>query len=148
VGGAVIDNYSGHVPSGVIRGFDIYSGKLLRAFDSGNPDPNQMSSKTHYFSAGSPNSWTVSAVDEKLGLVYLPLGSSSPDIWGGLRTADQERYDSALVALEISTGKLRWSFQNVHHDLWDMDLPSQPSLGDVTTPSRVAFRYCGGRPSQ
>ncbi|HET7884998.1 MAG TPA: glucose/quinate/shikimate family membrane-bound PQQ-dependent dehydrogenase [Bradyrhizobium sp.] len=131
MGGAVIDNYSTRVPSGVIRGFDIYSGKLIWVFDAGNPDPNEMPSDTHQFTAGSPNSWTVAAVDEKLGLVYEPLGSSSPDIWAGHRTADQERYDSALVALDIATGKLRWSFQNVHHDLWDMDLPSQPSLIDL-----------------
>jgi len=133
VGGAVIDNYSGHVPSGVIRGFDIYSGKLIWVFDAGNADPNEMPSETHQFNPGSPNSWIVSSVDEKLGLVYVPLGSSSPDIWAGNRTPDQERYDSALVALEIATGKLRWSFQNVHHDLWDMDMPAQPSLADITT---------------
>jgi quinoprotein glucose dehydrogenase len=83
MGGAVIDNYAVKVPSGVIRGFDIYSGKLLWAFDAGNPDPNEMPSATHHFTAGSPNSWSVSAVDEKLGLVYLPLGSGSADIWGG-----------------------------------------------------------------
>lgn len=133
MGGAVIDNYSNHVPSGVVRGFDIYSGKLLWAFDAGNADPNEMPSETHHFTAGSPNSWAVSSVDEKLGLVYLPLGSASPDIWGGSRTPEQERYDSALVALDIRTGQLRWSFQNVHHDLWDMDMPSQPSLADLET---------------
>jgi quinoprotein glucose dehydrogenase len=131
VGGAVIDNYAHHVPSGVIRGFDIYSGRLIWAFDPGNPDPNEMPSDTQKFSAGSPNSWSVSAVDEQLGLVYVPLGSSSPDIWGGHRTREEERYDSALVALDVATGKLRWSYQNVHHDLWDMDLPSQPSLVDL-----------------
>jgi quinoprotein glucose dehydrogenase len=92
-----------------------------------------MPSATHHFTPGSPNSWTVASVDEKLGLVYEPLGSSSPDIWAGNRTPDEERYDSALVALDIATGKLRWSFQNVHHDLWDMDMPSQPSLVDLKT---------------
>ncbi|MBB4392413.1 glucose dehydrogenase [Bradyrhizobium sp. ERR14] len=81
VGGAVIDNYSDKVPSGVIRGFDIYSGRLIWAFDAGNPDPNEMPSASHHFTAGSPNSWSISAVDENLGLVYIPLGSSSPDIW-------------------------------------------------------------------
>jgi quinoprotein glucose dehydrogenase len=131
MGGAVIDNYSNRVPSGVIRGFDIYSGQLLWVFDAGNPDPNEMPSETHHFTPGSPNSWTVASVDEKLGLVYEPLGSSSPDIWAGHRIADEERYDSALVALDIATGKLRWSFQNVHHDLWDMDMPSQPTLIDL-----------------
>ncbi|WP_315806756.1 MULTISPECIES: glucose/quinate/shikimate family membrane-bound PQQ-dependent dehydrogenase [unclassified Bradyrhizobium] len=129
--GAVIDNYSNKVPSGAIRGFDIYSGKLIWAFDAGNPDPNEMPSATHHFTPGSPNSWAVAAADEKLGLVYEPLGSSSPDIWAGNRTPDEERYDSALVALDIATGKLRWSYQNVHHDLWDMDMPSQPSLIDL-----------------
>ncbi|MGY4629961.1 glucose/quinate/shikimate family membrane-bound PQQ-dependent dehydrogenase [Bradyrhizobium sp. USDA 4486] len=133
VGGAVIDNYSDRVPSGVIRGFDIYSGKLIWAFDAGNPDPNEMPSASHHFTAGSPNSWSISAVDENLGLVYVPLGSSSPDIWGGGRSSEKERYDSALVALDINTGKLRWSFQNVHHDLWDMDMPSQSSLVDLRT---------------
>ncbi len=137
VGGAVIDNYSNRVPAGVIRGFDVYSGRLIWAFDAGNPDPNEMPSPTHHFTAGSPNSWSVSAVDEKLGLVYVPLGSSSPDIWGGLRTPDQERYDSALVALDVASGKLRWFFQNVHHDLWDMDFPSQPTLVDMNKAGAV-----------
>lgn len=137
MGGSVIDNYSNRVPSGVIRGFDIYSGKLIWVFDAGNPDPNEMPSPSHHFTAGSPNSWSISAVDETLGLVYVPLGSSSPDIWGGKRPADYERYDSALVALDIMTGKLRWSFQNVHHDLWDMDMPSQPSLADLREGSKV-----------
>jgi hypothetical protein len=68
--------------------------------------------------------WSISAVDEKLGLVYIPLGSSSPDIWGGGRSPEKERYDSALIALDVMTGKLRWSFQNVHHDLW-----AQPTYG-------------------
>lgn len=133
VGGAVIDNYSDRVPSGVIRGFDVYSGRLIWAFDAGNPDPNEMPSESHHFTAGSPNSWSISAVDENLGLVYVPLGSSSPDIWGGDRSPEKERYDSALIALDVMTGKLRWSFQNVHHDLWDMDMPSQPSLVDLRT---------------
>ena len=137
VAGAVIDNYSDKVPSGAIRGFDIYSGHLIWAFDAGNGDPNEMPSATHHFTAGSPNAWSVASVDEKLGLVYEPLGSSSPDIWAGNRSADKERYDSALVALDIATGKLRWFFQNVHHDLWDMDMPSQPSLVDLSSAQGV-----------
>jgi quinoprotein glucose dehydrogenase len=133
VGGSIIDNYSTHVPSGVIRGYDIDTGKLIWAFDAGNADVNEMPSDTHKFSASSPNSWIASSADEKVGLAYVPLGSSDPDIWAGNRIALQERYDSALVALDIATGKLKWSFQNVHHDLWDMDMPSQPSLADVQT---------------
>lgn len=135
VGGSVIDNWSNKVPSGAIRGYDVYSGKLLWVFDAGNHDPNEMPSATHQLTAGSPNSWAPSVIDEKLGMVYVPLGEGANDIWGGNRTADEERYDSALVALNIKTGKLIWSFQNVHHDLWDMDMPAQPSLANVQTAS-------------
>jgi len=137
MGGSVIDNWSKDVPSGAVRAFDVYSGKLVWAFDASNPDPNEMPSATHQFTPGSPNSWAPSVVDEKLGAVYVPLGTGADDIWGGNRTPDEERYDSAIVALDLATGKLRWSFQNVHHDLWDMDMPSQPTLADVQTPNGV-----------
>jgi quinoprotein glucose dehydrogenase len=137
VGGSVIDNYSDKDPSGVIRGFDIYTGDLVWAWDAGNPDPNAKLTGEQTYTPGSPNSWIVSSADEKLGLVYVPLGEGADDDWGGNRTAAEERYDSALVALDIATGKLRWSFQNVHHDLWDMDFPSQPSLVDVQTEQGV-----------
>ncbi|QNT78375.1 glucose/quinate/shikimate family membrane-bound PQQ-dependent dehydrogenase [Entomobacter blattae] len=137
VSSAVTDNYSSHEPSGVIRGYDIYNGKLLWVFDSGNPDPNQMPSATHNYSPNSPNSWITSSVDENLGLVYIPMGVQTPDIWGGNRDKNSERYASSLVALHIDTGKLAWSYQTVHHDLWDMDLPSQPSLADIKTENGI-----------
>lgn len=137
VGGSVIDNYSLHVPSGAIRALDIYSGRLLWVFDAGNHDPNEMPSPAHPLKEGTPPAWAPAVADEKLGLVYLPLGTTSPDIWGGNRAPDEERYDSSLIALEINTGKLRWFFQNVHHDLWDMDVPAQPSLFDLQTSNGV-----------
>lgn len=137
MGGSVIDNWSKKVPSGAIRGIDVYSGKLLWVFDAGNHDPNEMPSATHELTAGSPNAWAPLAMDETLGMVYVPLGTGADDIWGGNRSADEQRYDSALVALDIKTGKLVWSFQNVHHDLWDMDMPSQPTLTDVQTKTGV-----------
>jgi quinoprotein glucose dehydrogenase len=131
VAGSVIDNYSTQEPSGVVRGFDVYTGRLVWVWDSGAADENAMPSATHTFTNNSPNSWIVSAYDPKLGLVYIPTGVSSPDIWGGNRTDLMERYSSALVALDINTGKRVWSYQTVHHDLWDMDLPAQPSLVDL-----------------
>jgi quinoprotein glucose dehydrogenase len=133
VGGAVIDNYSTQEPSGVIRGFDIHTGKLVWAWDSGAQDENAPPSPTHAFTNNSPNTWITASYDAKLGLVYLPMGVKTPDIWGGHRTALDERYSSALVALDINTGKRVWSYQTVHHDLWDMDLPSQPTLVDLAT---------------
>src|SRR6202012_5439710 len=73
--------------------------------------------------------------DPQLGLVYVPMGVQTPDIWGGNRSAASERYSSAIVALDINTGKRVWSYQTVHHDLWDMDLPAQPTLADITDSS-------------
>jgi quinoprotein glucose dehydrogenase len=137
VAGAVIDNYAKRVPSGVIRGFDIDTGKLVWAWDSGAVDENALPSATHTYSNGSPNSWMTSSYDPKLGLVYVPMGNPSNDIWGGARTPVMERYSSALVALDINTGKRVWSYQTVHHDLWDMDLPAQPTLMDVQTANGV-----------
>jgi quinoprotein glucose dehydrogenase len=75
----------------------------------------------------------VLSADEKLGMVYIPLGSSDPDIWGGHRSPQEEKFGSALVALDIKTGKRIWYYQTVHHDLWDMDLPSQTALVDLKT---------------
>jgi len=133
IAGSVIDNYSTAEPSGVVRGFDVHTGKLLWAWDSGNIDENALPSATHNYTNNSPNSWAPASYDAKLGLVYVPLGVSTPDIWGGNRTPAQERYSSSLVALDVNTGKRVWSYQTVHHDLWDMDLPSQPTLVDLNT---------------
>ena len=137
VAGAVIDNYSTHEPSGVIRGFDIHTGKLVWAWDSGAQDENALPSATHTYTTNSPNSWITASYDPKLGLVYMPMGVQTPDIWAGNRTPLAERYSSALVALDINTGKRVWSYQTVHHDLWDMDLPSQPTLADLPTANGV-----------
>ncbi|HVO01496.1 MAG TPA: glucose/quinate/shikimate family membrane-bound PQQ-dependent dehydrogenase [Candidatus Cybelea sp.] len=132
IAGSVIDNYSTQEPSGVVRGFDIYTGKLVWAWDSGAADENALPSEGHTYTNNSPNSWIVSSYDPKLGLIYIPTGVQSPDIWGGNRTPLAERYSSSLIALDINTGKRVWNFQAVHHDLWDMDLPAQPSLVDLS----------------
>ena len=137
VAGAVIDNYSTEEPSGVIRGFDVHTGKLVWAWDSGAADENELPSATHTYTNNSPNSWITASFDPKLGLVYLPMGVQTPDIWGGNRDALAERYASALVALDINTGRRVWSYQTVHHDLWDMDLPAQPTLVDLSTSNGV-----------
>jgi quinoprotein glucose dehydrogenase len=131
VAGAVTDNYGTREPSGVIRGFDVDTGKLLWAFDPGAPDPNAIPGDQHSYTMNSPNSWAPAAYDPQLDIVYLPMGVTTPDIWGGHRTPDQERYASGLLALNASTGKLAWFYQTVHHDLWDMDLPAQPTIADI-----------------
>ena len=131
IAGAVEDNFSTRSPSGVIRGFDVRTGKLLWNFDPGAPDPNAVPGPGEHYTLSSPNSWAPSAYDPKLDIVYLPMGVTTPDIWGGHRTVLQERYASGILALQASTGKLAWFYQSVHHDLWDMDQPSQPTLADI-----------------
>ncbi|SNB64321.1 quinoprotein glucose dehydrogenase [Arboricoccus pini] len=133
VSGNVSDNVSTTEPSGVTRGFDVNTGKLLWNWDSGNPEATTPLPAGQHYTANSPNSWSVSSADEKLGLVYIPMGNQTPDQWGVQRTPQAELYSASIVALDIKTGKLRWVFQSVHHDLWDMDIGGQPSLVDLDT---------------
>jgi quinoprotein glucose dehydrogenase len=137
IGGAVNDNYDVASPSGVIRAYDAVTGDLVWAWDSGNPDRTEPLGPGETYTENSPNSWTVSSADEALGLVYIPLGNATPDQVGVGRSAAVERFSSSVVALEIDTGAVRWVRQTVHHDLWDMDVPAQPSLIDLTTASGV-----------
>ncbi|MDS1141851.1 membrane-bound PQQ-dependent dehydrogenase, glucose/quinate/shikimate family [Pusillimonas sp. SM2304] len=132
VGGTVLDNVSTQEPSGVIRAFDVNTGQLVWNWDPGNPESTEPIAAGDTYTASSPNSWSISSVDEKLGMVYVPFGNQPPDQWGGERTASVGRYSSAVVALDLASGKERWHFQTVHHDLWDYDVPSQPSLIDLS----------------
>jgi quinoprotein glucose dehydrogenase len=132
VGGAVNDNFSTQSPSGVIRAFDAETGALVWNWDSGNPDQTTPLPAGQTYTANSPNSWSVFSVDEALGMVYLPLGNQVPDQLGMGRSENVERFSSSIVALDINTGQLRWVRQTVHHDLWDMDVPAQPVLLDLT----------------
>jgi quinoprotein glucose dehydrogenase len=132
VGGTVLDNVSTKEESGVIRAFDIDTGALVWNWDSGNPDVTTPLAAGAHYTANSPNSWSIASVDEMLGMVYLPMGNQPPDQWGGHRSAAVEKYSSSVTALDLATGQVRWVFQTVHHDLWDYDVPSQPSLVDLT----------------
>lgn len=132
VGGTVLDNVSTREQSGVIRAYDVNTGALVWNWDSARPDATTPIAADGKYTPNSPNSWSISSVDEALGLVYIPMGNQPPDQWGGRRTPEVERYSSSVVALELETGKVRWSFQTVHHDLWDYDVPSQPSLLNLT----------------
>ncbi len=132
IAGSVTDNFSTRETSGVIRGFDVNSGKLMWAFDPGAKDPNAIPADEHAFTFNSPNSRAPAAYDAKLDLVYLPMGVTTPDIWGGNRTPEQERYASSILGAECHHRETGTSYQTVHHDLWDMDLPAQPTLADIT----------------
>ncbi len=134
IGGAVNDNYSTEEQSGVIRAFDVNTGALVWNWDSGNPTQTAPLAPGETYTTNSPNSWSVFSVDEALGLVYVPLGNKVPDQLGIGRSENVEKYSSSIVALDINTGADRWVRQTVHHDLWDMDVPAQPVLLDLTRP--------------
>ncbi|MBO0139974.1 glucose/quinate/shikimate family membrane-bound PQQ-dependent dehydrogenase [Agrobacterium sp. Ap1] len=137
IGGAVNDNYSTEEQSGVIRAFDVNSGQLIWNWDSGNPTQIQPLPEGQTYTTNSPNSWSVFSVDEELGLVYIPLGNQVPDQLGMGRSENVEKYSSSIVALDINTGADKWVRQTVHHDLWDMDVPAQPVLINITKPDNT-----------
>ena len=131
VGSFVLDNMATDEPSGVVRAFDVLSGHQVWSWDAGRADPNAEPEPGDTYVRGSPNAWSLFSADEKLGLVYIPTGNAPPDYYGAQRTPEMERYSSSVVALDVNTGKVHWSFQTVHHDLWDYDVASQPVLVDL-----------------
>lgn len=137
VGGWVMDGQRTLSPSGVVRAFDVRSGKFAWAWDLGKPERQTEPTGSETYTRGTPNAWAPMSGDETLGLVYLPTGNSTPDYYGAHRTPQSDRFSSSIVALDATTGQLRWSFQTVHHDLWDYDVPAQPTLIDVPGPRGV-----------
>ena len=121
VGSLIGDNHQVDAESGVVRAYDAISGKLLWNWE---PLPWAHGQKVR---TGAANTWSVISADPALGLVYLPTGSAAPDYYGGMRPGDDRDADS-IVALDVHTGKKVWSYQVVHHDLWDYDIASQPLL--------------------
>ncbi|WP_312681146.1 membrane-bound PQQ-dependent dehydrogenase, glucose/quinate/shikimate family [Stenotrophomonas chelatiphaga] len=131
VGGRVADNIEVNEPSGVVRAFNVRTGALAWVWDLSRETPDVPLDPSVEYTRATPNVWTSMAYDAQLGLVYLPTGNTTPDQWAGQRTPQDDKYSSAVVALDVATGKERWVYQTVHHDLWDYDLPAQPTLTDV-----------------
>jgi quinoprotein glucose dehydrogenase len=130
VGHEVLDGQKRDAPSGVIQGYDAVTGALRWAWDMANPDIGAPPAPGKTYTRGTPNMWTTASADEKLGLVYLPLGISAVDYWSGTRSDVEKEFATSLVALDVTTGKPAWHFQTVHNDVWDYDLGSQASLVD------------------
>jgi quinoprotein glucose dehydrogenase len=133
VGSAVCDNQRVDAPSGVVRAFDARSGELRWSWDLA-PPPDKRTGPLPVSDAGyvlaTPNIWAQMSVDEDRDLVFLPTGNPSPDYYGGVRYGN-DYYGSSVIALRASTGEVVWHFQTVHHDLWDYDVPCQPTLTHV-----------------
>ena len=137
VGGSVLDNQFWGAPSGVVRAFDAVTGQLAWAFDVGRPDRRGEPPAGETYTPSTPNSWAPMSADEKLGLVYLPMGNSTPDLYGAQRRPFDDANASSIIAIDAETGTPRWRYQTTHHDLWDYDIPSQPTLVDLPTPGGV-----------
>ena len=116
VGASVADNSRAQMSSGEVRAFDANTGALRWTF---HPLPEDSP-------AGGANAWSRIVVDEGNGLVFIPTGSPSPDYFGGLRPGANADANSMIV-LKAATGERVWSFQTIHHDLWDYDVAS-PAL--------------------
>jgi quinoprotein glucose dehydrogenase len=122
VGSSIDDNQMVDEARGTVRAFDAMTGAAKWSFD---PVQGQN------LRAGASNVWAPISADDGRGLVFLPTSTPSPDFWGGYRTGDS-KYSNAVVALKIESGEVAWSFQTSHHDVWDYDVASQPTLGRVT----------------
>lgn len=132
VGGRVADNVQTDMPGGVIRGFDVISGQMRWAFDPGNPQDRDAPADGQTYVRSTPNSWAPMSYDPAMNTVFLPMGSSSTDLYGVERTRLDHTYGASILALDATSGAEKWVYQTVHNDLWDFDLPMQPSLIDFT----------------
>ena len=134
VGSAIGDNQAVESELGIVRGIDARSGEERWRWD---PIPRNVTDPAYATwqseeaaSNGSANAWAPLAADPALGLVYVPTGSASPDFYGGEREGDN-LYANSIVALKAASGEIAWHQQLVHHDVWDYDLASQPTLVDL-----------------
>ncbi|MDF1685299.1 MAG: pyrroloquinoline quinone-dependent dehydrogenase [Parvibaculaceae bacterium] len=131
IGSAISDNARAQAPKGTVRAFDLRSGAPLWSFDPVVRDASAPYADTWSEEAratvGHANVWAPMSYDRERDTLFLPTSSPSPDFYGGRRLGDN-RYANSVVALNGTTGAIKWHFQTVHHDVWDYDLPAQPTL--------------------
>ena len=139
VGSAIADNRRVDMPKGIVRAYDARSGALRWAWD---PIPRSADDPAHAewrseqaARVGAANAWSILSADPARDLVFVPTSSPSPDYFGGERLGSN-RYANSVVALRASSGRVVWSFQVVHHDLWDYDVPAQPVLTSLMREGR------------
>ena len=139
LGSSLGDNQRYDYPPGVIRAYDVQTGRLRWSWNPIPADPSDTAYKTWQgpkaHQTGGANAWSILSTDPGRDLVFIPTTSPSPDYYGGERKGSNQ-YGNSIVALRASTGKMVWSFQVVHHDLWDFDIAAQPMLVDVERAGR------------
>ncbi|QHV96372.1 outer membrane protein assembly factor BamB family protein [Spirosoma endbachense] len=136
--GSAVSEYGDAAP-GHVRAFDVRTGTMRWIFHT-VPQPGETGYETWpkdaYKKIGGANNWAGMVLDEKRGMVYFGTGSPAVDFYGGSR-AGQNLYSDCILALNAETGKLKWYYQTVQHDLWDRDLPCQPNLVTVKHNGRM-----------
>ena len=138
VGGSVIDNLSINIPGGVVRAYDIRTGELIWYWDPIPPGKEAVldDDGNHLYQRGTANVWSIISTDPDLNLIYLPTGNASPDYYGGHRKG-LDYYNSSVVALNADTGEVVWHFKTVYHDVWDYDVPSQPTFYNIEKDGKI-----------
>ncbi len=138
VGGSVIDNLSINIPGGVVRAYDIRTGELIWYWDPIPPGKEAVldDDGNHLYQRGTANVWSIISTDPDLNMIYLPTGNASPDYYGGHRKG-LDYYNSSVVALNADTGEVVWHFKTVYHDVWDYDVPSQPTFYDIEKDGKI-----------
>jgi len=130
---------TGPSASGDVNAYDIHTGRKVWTFHTipqpGEPNFGTWAEPSMKGRAGA-NAWGLMSVDIERGIVYLPLGAPSGDLFGGDRPGDN-LYGTSVVAIDALTGKYIWHHQLVHHDIWDYDLGSAPVLFDVKRGGRT-----------
>lgn len=124
-------NETADAAPGHIRAYDVRTGKIRWVFHT-IPYPGEVGydtweDKNAWKHIGSANCWTGFSLDDPRGLLYVPTGSAAYDFYGGKRKG-AGLFANCLLALDAATGKLKWHYQVIHHDMWDKDLPAAPSL--------------------
>jgi quinate dehydrogenase (quinone) len=130
VGGRVADNVGTDMPGGVVRGYDAVTGEMRWAFDPGNPDVKTAPADGQTYVRSTPNVWAPMSYDPASNTVFMPVGSAAIDMWGVKHTDLDRKYGASLLAVDATTGAEKWVYQTVHNDLWDFDIPMQPSFVD------------------
>jgi quinoprotein glucose dehydrogenase len=125
--------------AGDVRGFDAVNGKLLWTFHS-IPRPGEPGHETwdgdSWKQRSGVNVWNMMTVDEARGIAYLPFGAPTFDRYGGDHRG-ANLYSDSLVAVDAQTGKYLWHYQVQHHDIWDYDLDTPPTLIDVKRDGKI-----------
>ena len=139
IGQAMTDTFANkEAPRGDVKAYDVHTGELRWTFNT-IPQQGQFGTDTwqdrSWSYTGHAPVWALFSADEELGMVYMPISSSTNDMYGGHRLGDN-LFSQSLVAVDAETGERVWHYQTVHHGLWDYDPPAAPILMDITVDGR------------